>query len=110
MKPKMYSSVSNSLLHDHILDGFASSHKGIQNLKKEGIIREDEYTTLLEKNIDRLLDRIKEFRVMEKMLCIFFALLFAYMQISGDDLEMRRGRRGGRSGRRRDESEMPVYL
>jgi hypothetical protein len=109
MKEKMYSAQANRMLHDHILDGFASSHKGIQNLKNEGIIKEEEYTVLLEKNIERLIDRVKEFRLMERMLCIFFAILFGYLQVAGDDLEMRRGRRA-RSGRRRNESEMPVYL
>jgi hypothetical protein len=115
MKPKMYSAQSNSLLHHHILDGFESSHKGIQTLKKEGLIQEEEYTFLLEKNIERLMERIKEFRLMERLVCIFFAALFTYMQIAADDLDMvRRGRsgrasrsaRGSRSGRRIDAEDI----
>jgi hypothetical protein len=100
MKAKMYSEQSNSYLHHHIIDGFKSSHEGIKNLKQEGIIREDEYTTLLEKNVERLIDRIREFRMMEKMMCIFFAILFGYMQISGDDQTMIRNGRSGRTGSR----------
>jgi hypothetical protein len=117
MKPKMYSAEANSMLHHHIIDGFETSHKGIQILKKEGLIREEEYTLLLEKNIERLIDRVKEFRLMERLVCIFFAALFTYMQIAADDLDMvRRGRSGrartarsARSGRR-DIDELPIYI
>jgi hypothetical protein len=117
MKPKMYSAEANSMLHHHIIDGFETSHKGIQILKKEGLIREEEYTMLLEKNIERLIDRVKEFRMVERLVCIFFALLFGYLQIVADDMDMvRRGRssrtrtaRSARSGRR-DIDELPTYV
>jgi hypothetical protein len=118
-REKMYSKESNDYLHFHIIDGVISSHQGIKNLKAEGIITETEYTTLLEKNIERLIDRIKEFRILERMVCIFFAMLFGYMQVMADDLEMvRAGRtargaraRTGRAGRRNGEGdELPIYV
>lgn len=70
MKPKMYSAQSNSMLHDHILDGFASSHQGLKKLKQDNLIKEDEYMQLLEKNVERLLERVREFRLMERLVCI----------------------------------------
>lgn len=136
MKEKMYSKASNSLLHDHIIDGFHSTHEGLRKLKEEKLIKEDEYTSLLEQNVKRLVDRIQEFRIREglrdagrRLTCIFFALLFGYMQIGGEDLDMRRsgrtrtsssrsarGSRGGRSGRstrsgrRKGDSEIDSLL
>jgi hypothetical protein len=113
MKPKMYSSQSNSMLHDHIIDGLHTTHEGLRRLKEQKLIKQDEYATLLEKNIQRLVQRIQEFRIKEglveanrRLTCIFFAIAFAWMQVNGDDLEMRRTRitrtmRAQRSGRRR---------
>lgn len=107
MKARMYSEQKHSLLHDHIIDGFAASHEGLRRLKEQAIIEDAEYTALLEANIKRLIERVKEFRIAEKLTCIGFALLFTYMQTSGEDLDMRRSARRGRSrtersGRRRD--------
>lgn len=113
MKAKMYSAPSNSQLHDHIIDGFHTTHEGLRKLKEEKLIKEEEYTSLLEQNINRLVNRIHEFRIREglvqaskRLTCIFFALLFAFMQINSDDSEMcRTGRssrtRTGRSARSR---------
>lgn len=121
MKPKMYSAQSNSLLHDHILDGFHTTHEGLHKLKEDGLVTENEYTELLEKNINRLLQRIREFRITQHMVSVFFAVLFLHMQVSGEDLDMRRsssrvrtgrtasrGTRGSRSGRRKGESEFQI--
>jgi len=108
MKAKMYSGKSNSYLHDHIIDGFASSHDGIQNLKKSGLIKDEEYTQLLEKNIDRLINRIKEFRLAERVASVFFAVLFFYLQITDEDLEMRRARRVRVRKRNEVESVVPL--
>jgi hypothetical protein len=98
MKPKMYSSKSNSQLHDHILDGTFATYEGLQVAKKE--FSKQEYTALLEKIILRLRERVVDFRVKEglmdtykRALSIFFACLFAWMQINGDDLDMRRSSR-----------------
>jgi hypothetical protein len=104
MKARMYSEEKHSLLHDHIIDGFAASHEGLRNLKEQGIIKEAEYTQLLEQNVKRLIERVKEFRMAEKMVCIAFAFIFGWMQVGGEDLEMRRSAR--RSGRRRNETEL----
>lgn len=116
MKAKMYSQHSNTLLHDHIIDGFHTTHEGLHQLKEQKLINEKEYTDLLEMNIKRLVDRIHEFRVQEALieagkraLCIFFAIIFMYMQVQGDELDMRRpvrsGRAASRTGRRRSEGE-----
>lgn len=110
MKPKMMSKDAMDQLFYHILDGFKSSYEGIYNLYDQKIITAAELAELLQKNSERLITRIHEFKVGQKMLCVVFALLFGYLQIAGDDLEMRRGRRGGRAGRRKGESEMPLNL
>lgn len=108
MKEKMYSKQSNTYLHHHIIDGFTASHKGIKNLKQEGIIPEQEYTALLEKNIERLIARIREFRIAEKITCILFAMLFTWMQATDEDLDMRKARR--MRLRRRHESEQTISI
>lgn len=100
---------SMDYLFDHILDGFRTSHEGIQNLQRQQIVSDDEINDLVRKNSERLIDRIREFRMHEKLFGIFFACLFSWMQTQGEDLEMRRPNRG-RSGRRRDESERIITL
>jgi len=92
-------------LFDHILDGFKTSHEGIQNLHRQRIVNDDEIADLIRRNSERLIERIHEFKIHEKLLGIFFACMFFWLQISGEDLEMRRPSRGGR-GRRRDETEV----
>ncbi len=81
------------VLFDHILDGFKSSHHGAKYVRKKDIISEAEYYDIMEKNADRLIERIHEFKITHKLLCIFFALLFGWMQVNGDDLDMRRSSR-----------------
>ena len=120
MKEKMYSRESNSMLHDHIIDGFETTHQGLRQLKEDKLITTEEYTNLLEQNIKRLVNRIHEFRIKEGMLqaarrvaCIYFACFFAWAQINGNDLEMRRTSRTrtsrnvrSRTGRRRMEEDI----
>lgn len=95
-------------LFDHILDGYRSSHEGIVQLKEQGLVTDQEITDLLKKNSERLIDRIKEFKVVHKIVSIGFAVLFSYMQISCTDLDMRRARR--LKLRRRQEVENLVTL
>lgn len=90
-------------LFHHILDGFKSSAEGLLFLKRDRLIDEKEYTELLEKNAARLIDRIEEFKVTNRILSFGFAMLFAWMQVSGEDLDMRRARRT--RSRRRNETE-----
>jgi hypothetical protein len=112
MKPKMMSKNSLEYLFNHILDGFRSSHEGIIQLQHDHLVTDDEIHELVRKNSERLIDRIREFKIIEKLTCIFFAALFGYMQISGSDLEARRpartrtssSRSASRSGRRRNDS------
>jgi hypothetical protein len=105
MKPTMMSKKAMDHLFDHILDGHASSHQGIVNLEKQGLVPEEQIRDLLKQNNERLIDRIKEFKLVYKLVCIFFALMFGYMQVSGDDIERARRSRKGR-GRRKNEYEM----
>lgn len=109
MKPRMMSKPAMDHLFYHILDGHTSSYKGIVNLEQQGLVTDEEITDLLKKNHERLIDRIKEFKLVHKLLCLVFIFIFGYMQINGEDLEMRRGRKGGRS-RRRNESENVITL
>jgi hypothetical protein len=94
MKAKMYSQKDHSYLFDHVLDGFASSHDGIEQLRDSGLIGDDEYADLLKKNSSRLIDRIKEFKIIRGVTCVAFAVMFTWMQATGDQLEMRRARTG----------------
>lgn len=115
MKPTMLSKQNSTYLFDHVLDGFRSSHEGIEQLQQQGLIQEEELLELHKKNAARLIDRIKEFKLHTKLISVFFACLFGYMQINGDDLDMRRsGRvrtrtsssaraRGGRKGKNEGE-------
>jgi hypothetical protein len=99
MKPRMMSKAAMDQLFFHILDGFKSSHEGIHRLFDSGIIGAQEKAELLQKNSERLIARIHEFKIGQRMLSLFFAVLLSYMQISGSDLEMRRGGRTASSGR-----------
>lgn len=111
----MMSRHSLEYLFHHILDGFKTSHEGIAQLQQQRLVSDEEIHDLIKKNSERLIDRIREFRLTEKLLCVFFAVLFGYLQITGDDLEMRRPTRTrtgrtssarSRNGRRRNEIEM----
>lgn len=108
MKARILNRKPIEYLFHHILAGFASSYGGLRGIFKDEVIDKDEYIELLEKNCERLIERIKEFEVAQKLTCLFFAVLFSYMQVTGEELE-RRGR-GRRGGRRRNETEMPEYL
>lgn len=103
MKPRMMSKAAMDHLFYHILDGFKTTNQGIQDLHNLGTINVHELADLLKKNSDRLVTRIQEFKTLEKLMCIFFAMMFGYFQISGEDLEMRRARRV--RTRRRHETE-----
>lgn len=108
MKPRMMSKQAMDHLFDHILDGYKSSHEGIVQLKEQGLVSDQEVTDLLKKNSERLIDRIKEFKLVQRLVCVFFALLFGYMQMDCQDLEMRRARRV--RARRRNETENVIEL
>lgn len=90
MKQLMLSKQKASYLFDHVLDGFSSSDAGIKQLKEKQLIGHDEYVELLEKNTERLIARINAFKIGQQVMAIFFAFLLGYLQINGDDLEMRR--------------------
>lgn len=91
-------------LFNHVLAGFASSHEGLLNIRKKEMVTDSELVELLTKNGERLIRRIIEFKIAERMMCVFFAVLFGYFQLNCEDLEMRRSR-GGRL-RRRQETEV----
>lgn len=103
MKPRMMSKPAMDHLFDHVLDGHAKSFEGIENARALQIIDEATYVDLLKKNTQRLISRIHEFKLIHRIVCIFFALLFGYMQMDCQDLEMRRARRV--RTRRRHETE-----
>lgn len=86
-------------LFDHILDGFKASTEGLKFVRNEVKMSDAEYIEWLEKNADRLIERIHEFKVTHKIMSIGFAFLFTWMQVSGDELEMRRPVRNGRATR-----------
>lgn len=104
MKEKMYSRASNSLLHDHIIDGYLATDDGIEQLRTRAVITEQEYIMLLRKNIARLRQRILEFRITEKLTCIAFAIMFTWHAATDTDLQIRRPRKT----RRRNETEQSL--
>lgn len=104
----MLSTERARMLFDHILDGFKSSHAGIRQLKEKELIDEGAYIDLLEKNSQRLIDRIHEFKVGQRLVSILFAMMFFWMAISDNDLQMRRSRR--MRTRRRNETEQTSDL
>lgn len=108
MKPRMMSKSAMDHLFYHILDGFKTTNQGIQDLYAMGTITTHELADLLSKNSDRLVTRIQEFKALEKLVCIIFAVMFGYFQIVGGDLEMRRSRRV--RTRRRNETENVILL
>jgi hypothetical protein len=108
MKQLMLSKEKASYLFDHVLDGFKSSHEGIERLKQSGLIDEQEYTELLQKNSDRLIDRIREFKVGSKLLSVSFAAMFLWLAITDQDIQMRRARR--MRSRRRNETENVLWF
>jgi hypothetical protein len=106
MKPRMMSKPNMDHLFHHILGGHESSHRSIEIARERGLISDQEMTDLLKKNSDRLIERIKDFKIINKLLCLVFACLFGFAQISGEDLELRRTsariRIQSRSSRRRE--------
>jgi hypothetical protein len=105
MKARILNRKPIDYLFHHILAGFASSYVGIKMIFTEGVIDKDEYIELLEKNSERLLLKVKEFEIAQKITCLVFVTLFTYMQVSGEDMERR-----GRRSRRRNETDIHQYL
>jgi hypothetical protein len=103
MKAQMLSKEKMDHLFNHILDGFKSSAQGLLFLKRDRLISDQEYTDLLEKNAQRVIERIEEFKISNRLMSVFFACLFLYMQVSDEGLDMRRSRRT--RSRRRNETE-----
>ena len=108
MKPKMMSRAAMDYLFFHILGNHEASHQGILQLAEKQLATDDEVADLIRKNSERLIARIREFKVHEKIFGIFFALLLGYMQMTGEDLEMRRTAR--RTGRRKHKNENVITL
>ncbi|MCZ8021189.1 MAG: hypothetical protein O9302_00225 [Cyclobacteriaceae bacterium] len=112
-KARILNRKSIDQLFFHIIDGFKSSHDGLKFIKAEHVITESEYLELLEKNAERLIERIRDFRIANKILSLFFACLFGYMQMQTGELEMRRPGRVRTSTRarvrnRRNESSVKL--
>jgi len=79
------------LVH-HILGGYQSSHEGLIQLRELGLATDQELVDQFMKNGERLIQRIIEFKLLQRIACIFFAALFGYMQLTCEDLEMRKAR------------------
>ena len=80
------------------MDGFIASQQGIDRLLDKGYINIDEYRDLMAKNLTRLQDKVSEWRVTEKMMCITFALLFGWFSVTTSQEEIVRTM--NRTGRR----------
>lgn len=98
MKAKMLSKQAMDQLH-HIHTGFESSLGSIEQAYQQQLIDEKELTELLKKNSKRLIDRLKDFKLAYRLTCFFFAALFVHLQVSGEDMDLRRPGRTTRSAR-----------
>lgn len=107
MKATMFSKAKVDYLFHHLLDGFKTTQQGLERIRDEKIITKEEYNELVEKNAKRLIERVNEFKIHNRLISLFFAGLFIWLQVSGEDLDMRRARRT-RSGRRRNETEQKI--
>lgn len=75
----------------HLLDGFFVTREGALQLRSDNIIKSDEeLLDLLLRNEERLRARIREFRLANRLLCVFFAALFSFYQITGQDTDLRK--------------------
>lgn len=101
MKAVMLSKQKASHLFDHVIDGFEKSYQGIENAAQLQLFNQEEELELLRKNSERLIERIKEWKTLNKLVSLFFAGVFSLMQIAGADLDMRRTSRV-RTGRRNE--------
>ena len=62
-------------LFDHVLDGFALTRKGLRQALDAKLITIEEYWQLVDANQDRVLERIKQFKIVNKLFSITFASL-----------------------------------
>lgn len=85
----------------HKVDGFIATQKGINSLFEQGIIDAKVYKEMIDKNTARLAEKVSEWRILEKMSCIFFAVLFTWNATAADPEELiRRGRRSSKRAKR----------
>lgn len=126
MKATMLSKQEMDYAQYHLHDGLEKTVEGLNQLLKLQRISLAEHDELMQKAITRHLTLWRAFtsKLMTKSLSVLFAGLFLMMQISGDDLQMRRSSRtrtsnsrtararsGSRSGRRRNEDcSAPVSM
>ena len=88
------------LLFDHILGNFESNIAGLKDIREKELLTEEEYNQWLEKAAVHLIKRVREFKIINGLLSIFFVVLFTGLQVTGNTLDMRKTAR--RSGRRND--------
>jgi hypothetical protein len=93
-------------LFDHILGRFETSKKHIENALATKLISKAEADSMQVINADTLIKRIKDFRIVNRLLSVAFAILFSYMQVGGDDVDARRPSRT--RTRRRNETEQII--
>ena len=102
-KQRVLYTAQTNYLFDHILGGFEGNVKGLQSIRNK-LLTEEEYTELLEKAATHLINRIREYKIMNGLVSIFFAVLFTTLQITGNVLDMRRVSR--RSGSKKHDYEL----
>lgn len=103
MKAVMLSKEKVNHLFHHIYGGFKSSYEGIEQARADALFSDKEELELLRLNSQRLIERIREWKIINNITCIFFAVVFALLQINGDQLELRKP--GRTSSGRRQEAE-----
>jgi hypothetical protein len=119
MKAVMLSKQEADYVDHHLVDGFDARVKGIIQLQENKLISlEESHELIVRASIEHVtLWRNFKMKLVAKTLCVFFALLFGYMQINGDDLDMRRSGRTrtsssrsvrGRNGRRKGDASLSI--
>jgi hypothetical protein len=110
MKAVMLSKQEVDYVDYHLIDGLDARIKGIVQLQDSNLITlEESHELIVRASMEHVtLWRTFKMKLMAKALCVLFAAMFGYLQISGEDLDMRRSSRKG--GRRRSENENVITL
>jgi hypothetical protein len=99
---KILSKKQTADLWHHKIDGYESRIKGLRDLRKNGMITEEEYFDYLDRCADNFFYTIKEFKLVHKLTCIVFAVLFTSLQVMSNNIDLIRAGRMGRRGRRHE--------
>ena len=103
MKATMLSKKELDYLEHHLHKGLESTLRGLDIALQQKLITLSQHDKLMRAAIERHLTLWHQFttKLMSKTVCLLFASLFTFLQVQGNDMELRR------ASRRRNETEQP---